>query len=70
MSPFMNLHDNPRPPDQRTPLPTPPPQQEGEADKPGVAEDELAQVDTAHHATFEVGNAWGTPRNNTYEHTV
>ena len=35
-----------------------------------MAKDELAQVDTAHHAVFEVGNTWSMPRNNTYEHTL
>ena len=70
MSPFMNIHNNPHPPDQHTPSPTPPPHQGGEAGEPGVAEGKLAQVDPTYHAAFEVGNMWSMPRNNTYEHTL
>ena len=35
-----------------------------------MAEGELAQLDTAHHAAFEVGNAWSIPRNTTYKHSL
>ena len=70
LSPFMNIHDDIRSPDQRTPPPTPPPRQGGEPVEPAVAEGELAQVDTTFHASFEVGNAWSMPWNTTYDHSL
>ena len=45
------LDGDPRPPDQRTPPNTPPPQEEGE---PGEGDGNLMQVDEAFHAIFAV----------------
>ena len=66
MSDFM--HKDPFPPDQRTPPPTPLPQQGGgEPDEPGVSEDKMTQVDAAYHTAFEVGNVWSMPQNPMYK---
>ena len=59
-----SVDEDPRPPDERTPPPTPPPLQGGEANE---AEDDLAQVDESFHAAFAVDEQWVIPRHPTYE---
>ena len=61
------LDGYPRPSDQRTPLNTPSPQEEGE---PGEGDGDLMQVDEAFHTTFAVNAHWIMPRNAKYEDSI
>ena len=61
------LDGDPRPPDQRTPLNTPSPQEEGE---PGEGDGDLMQVDEAFHTTFAVNEHRIMPRNAKYEDSL
>ena len=63
------MDEDPRPPDQRTPPPTPSPQVVGEPEE-ATQEAEVAMVDVAYHAAFEVSEEWSMPRHNTYEHSL
>ena len=56
---------DPRPPDQRTPPPTPSPQVVGEPNEAALAEAELATVDVGFHAAFEVSEEWSMPKHKT-----
>ena len=46
------MDEDPRPPDQRTPPPTPSPQVVGEPNEAALAEAELVMVDMGFHATY------------------
>ena len=58
------LDGDPRPPDQRSPTNTLPPQEEGE---PCEGDGDLMQVDEAFHAAFAVNEYSTMPRNDKYE---
>ena len=64
------MNKDPCPPDQRTPRPTPSPQQGGEFNEPGVTEDNLAQVNVVFYGTFAVSKQWFMPSNPNYDSSL